>query len=178
MKPLRPRYSKIERLVGDLLSQGNVRSPAVPIDKIAESCGIAIKIEDFNNEISGLLLRTSHATTIAVERRQAPTRQRFTIAHELGHFLLHEGEEVRIDKAFKLNFRSPASSKAEDIEEIEANAFAASILMPAMMLEAEINELDIDADDEEQIRALADRYKVSTQAMTIRLMNLFGFRPK
>lgn len=178
MKPLRPRYSKIDRLVAELLSENQVHGPAIPIHKIAESCGAAIQIENFNNEISGLLLRTPQATTIAVEKSQAPTRQRFTIAHELGHLLLHDGEEVRIDRNFRLNFRSPESSTAEDIEEIEANAFAASILMPASMLEAEVKQLIFDFDDEDQIKSLADRYKVSAQAMTIRLMNLFGFKSR
>lgn len=178
MKPLRARYSKIERLVEELLLQNEVSGPAIPVERIAKACGADIQVENFNNEISGLLLRTASQTTIAVEAKQAPTRQRFTIAHELGHLLLHKGEEVRIDRNFRLNFRSPESSTAEDVEEIEANAFAASLLMPAKMLESELSKLMIDADDEDQIKVLAERYKVSTQAMTIRLMNLFGYRPR
>jgi Zn-dependent peptidase ImmA (M78 family) len=172
MKPLRARYSKIDRVVADLLSEHGVSEPAVDVSKIAKRCGATIRLERFNNEVSSLLLRDGSHSIIGVEKTQSRARQRCTIAHELGHLLLHDGEELRVDRKFRLNLRSPESSTAEDVEEVEANAFAAGLLMPILFLQRDFDEFWIDIDDEEQIRDLAERYEVSSQAMTIRLMNL------
>jgi Zn-dependent peptidase ImmA (M78 family) len=174
MKPARARYSKIEHLVRELLQKSVVNAPPVSVERIAEAEGVEIIIKRFNNEISGVLLRTGNKNIIGVERQQAKARQRFTIAHELGHLLLHDGEEVRIDTNFRINLRSPESSTAEDIEEIEANAFAASLLMPEHFLRTDLQDFVLDIDDARQVQTLAQRYEVSTQAMTIRLMNLLS----
>lgn len=172
MKPVRARYAKIDRLVRDLLDKHNVASPPVPVEKIADGEGAEIAVKQFNGEISGLLLRADGRAIIAVDRRQAPARQRFTIAHELGHLLLHEGKEVRVDTNFRVNLRSPISSTAEDVEEIEANAFASALLMPEQFLRADLENLVLDMEDDKQLKMLAKRYQVSTQAITFRLINL------
>jgi Zn-dependent peptidase ImmA (M78 family) len=174
MKPLRPRYNRIRRCAADLLFKSAIEQPAVPVERLAKAAGAAIEYRDFNNEISGLLIRKQKMVVIAVADEQPKQRQRFTIAHELGHLLLHDGIEVRVDKHFRINLRSSASSKAEDVEEIEANAFAAELLMPRDFLLRDARKLMFDMEDEEQVSSLARRYDVSRQAMTFRLMNLFG----
>jgi len=174
MTVLRARYGKIDGLTAELLQKYRVRGPAVPVENIAHEEGASIVIRQFNNEISGLLLRQNGFSIIAVEKKQPPTRRRFTIAHELGHMMLHEGKEVRVDTAFRVNLRSPESSTAEDVEEIESNAFAASLLMPESFLKNDLSGFVFDIDDEAHIQSLAKRYQVSTQAMTLRLVNLLS----
>lgn len=174
MKPARPRYARINTEVDRLLSEARIRKAPVPVDKIATSVGATVIYNNFNNEVSGVLIRKEGATIIGVANEQSPERKRFTIAHELGHFLLHQGEEVHVDKAFFVKFRSPLSSKAEDVEEIEANAFAAALLMPMSFLVRDLQGAQIDIEDGEQIGELATQYQVSTQAMTYRLMNIFS----
>jgi Zn-dependent peptidase ImmA (M78 family) len=177
MKPLRPRYAKIDALVGDLLAQLGARPLPVPIIPIAQAAGAIVRYHDFNNEISGVLVReTGAAAVIGVERRQSVHRQRFTIAHELGHFLLHQGDQVHVDRHFRLNFRSARSATAEDVEEIEANAFAAAILMPEKFLRIDAARLQFDIEDENDVRTLAAKYNVSSQAMAIRLVNMISLR--
>jgi Zn-dependent peptidase ImmA (M78 family) len=175
MKPLRPRYSRIRRLTGELLDKSSIKIPPVPVDKIAASTGAQIVYRNFNQEISGALIRRGTSAIIAVADEQVLVRQRFTIAHELGHLLLHPTaeEEVHVDKHFNVRFRSPASSTAEDIAEIEANAFAAALLMPEEWVRRDTRRMNWDFDDAGEIRSLAERYEVSTQAMTFRLANLF-----
>lgn len=173
-KPARARYSKIERLARDLLEKNDISSPSVPIFEIAEREGAEIQIKRFNNEISGLLLRTGDRSIIGVEKSQTTTRQRFTVAHELAHLLLHDGEEIRVDTNFRINLRSAASSTAENVEEIESNAFAATILMPEDFLKKDLSGFLLDIEDAEQMQQLSLRYEVSVQAMTIRLMNLIS----
>jgi Zn-dependent peptidase ImmA (M78 family) len=172
MKPARARYGKIERLVKDLLERSEITLPPVPVERTAKREGADIILNRFNKEISGLLLRTGERIIIGVEKRQPVTRQRFTISHELAHLLLHDGEEVRVDTSFRVNLRSPESSTAEDIEEIEANAFAASLLMPEEFLKEDLANFVLDIEDARQVQLLARRYQVSAQAMTIRLLNL------
>ena len=174
MKPLRPRYGRIRRIAAELLAEHSIKRPPVPVEAIAKAAGVQVTYRNFNNEISGALVRRGTSAIIAVAAEQPLVRQRFTIAHELGHFLLHAtaGEEVHIDKHFKVQFRSPASSTAEDVGEIEANAFAAALLMPEEWLLREARKVTFDFDDPEAVRELAERYDVSAQAMTFRLTNL------
>jgi Zn-dependent peptidase ImmA (M78 family) len=107
--------------------------------------------------------------------RHPATRQRFTIAHELGHLLLH-GDELHIDEGFPFAFRDEVSSLAVDPGEIEANHFAAELLMPASWLIREIRGQSLDIESEKVIVSLAKTYGVSVQSMTHRLTNLAARR--
>ena len=174
MKPVRPRYARISREVNALLMQAKVKAPPTPVENIAKLIGAKVTYSNFQNEISGLLLRREESVVIGVANEQSPTRQRFTIAHEIGHLLLHKGEELHIDADFRVNLRSAESSKANDVTEIEANAFAAELLMPIGFLKKDVTRLQIDMENSEQIDQLAEKYGVSAQAMTFRLLNVFG----
>jgi Zn-dependent peptidase ImmA (M78 family) len=174
MKPLRPRYARIRREVLNILQRAGVATPPVPVEKIAKMLGARVVSTDFNNEISGVLVRRGSDTVIGVAKEQSKTRQRFTIAHEIGHLVLHDAEEVHVDREFRVKLRSQASSNAVDVDEIEANAFAASLLMPESLLRQDVRKLSVDFDDATQVEALATRYRVSAQAMTFRLLNLLG----
>jgi Zn-dependent peptidase ImmA (M78 family) len=111
-----------------------------------------------------------------VNSMHAPTRRRFTVAHELGHLLLHKNESLHIDERFPIGFRSAASSQAVDASEIEANQFAAELLMPMSLLTADLAAMPPDIDSEAAVTELAQRYEVSEQAMTIRLSALGHLR--
>jgi len=174
MRPRRPRYARIRREVLDILERAGVTEPPVPVEQIARLLGARVMLSDFNNEISGILVRNEDQSVIGVAKEQSKTRQRFTIAHEIGHLVLHEGESVHIDREFRVKLRSRQSSMAVDVDEIEANAFAAALLMPETLLRHDVRNLDIDFDDASQVDALAKRYNVSGQAMTFRLLNLLG----
>jgi Zn-dependent peptidase ImmA (M78 family) len=174
MMPVRARYNRIDQVVRDLLASNDVSTCPVPVDQLAERAGAHLQVQDFGNEISGMLLRTNGQVIIAVEQEQSEVRQRFTIAHELGHLLLHAGQEVRVDTNFRVNFRDANSATAEDVEEIEANAFAARLLMPEAFLQRDLRGVAFDVEDAEQVGELASHYNVSVQAMTIRLVNLMN----
>jgi Zn-dependent peptidase ImmA (M78 family) len=170
----RPRYAVIAREVAGLLAKLPVESAPVPVDKLAKLCGATVVYNDFKDEISGLLFRESGKLIIGVASEQSLVRQRFTIAHELGHALLHQISAVHVDKNFTVMFRSAASSTAQDVYEIEANTFAAELLMPESLLKVDLLTLKLDMEDDEQLSMLANRYKVSTQALTYRLLNLMS----
>jgi Zn-dependent peptidase ImmA (M78 family) len=101
-------------------------------------------------------------------------RQRFTIAHELGHRALHPGRELILDVPVRVNLRDKTSSMASDLEEIEANAFAATLLMPEQMIRDQLNQLPPARrrEPDAAAEALARIFKVSTPALNFRLINL------
>ena len=121
-----------------------------------------------------MLIRSDDKTVIGVNSLHHTNRQRFTIAHECGHLLLHKGKDVHIDRSFRINRRDEVSSQAIDHKEIEANRFAAELLMPYDMIMSDLVEYDIDIEDEEELRGLADKYQVSVQALTHRITNLLN----
>lgn len=170
------RNRRIKSEVDSLLKKYQLTSPPINVEKIIHDMGIELQKEDLG-EISGLLFRENSKVIIGANKTHAATRQRFTIAHELGHFLLHGNNQLFVDKVFAIKLRDHHSSEAVSTEEIEANAFAAELLMPAAMILREIQHvsgiLDFVGDDlDVLIRKLASKFKVSQQAMTIRLMNL------
>lgn len=172
MTPARPRYARVEQLADGLLREANITDAPVPIDDIVRGQGIAIRLMDLK-DVSGLVVRDGIRTVIGVNREHALTRRRFTVAHELAHALLHEGKEIHYDKNFRVDFRSGASSLGVDVVEMEANFFAASILMPWRFLEADPLVEGVDFEDADAaIKRLAARYKVSPHAMSIRIGNL------
>ena len=173
MKPSRPRFSFIVRLTERLLSDRAVTAPPVPVEAIAKAMGCRIVFGPLQN-ISGILVRSAEGATIGVNERQPPARRRFTIAHELGHLLLHRGDQITYDHEFRVNLRSVESSEGRDVEEIEANFFAASLLMPDACLDADPRTAFIHLDDDAAVGALAKTFKVSQQAMTLRLARLLG----
>lgn len=113
---------------------------------------------------------------IGVNALHHPNRQRFSAAHELGHHELHAAEirkAVHVDKGFRVLLRDDVSSKGVDPLEIEANAFASELLMPAEFLLNALDEAGLDIEDEAGIEALARRFRVSSSAMRYRLAGRF-----
>jgi len=170
------RWKRIRTLAQRLLREENIIKPVVPIERIVLAKGLAIRHNtDQNSNISGFLLLGMEQPIIGVNKYHSETRQRFTIAHELGHFLLHRSdtENIHVDYGFQVKLRDDLSSQGTDLEERESNYFAAEILMPADFLERDLrNKKNIYFEDDTFITDLAEQYKVSQQAMVFRLANL------
>ena len=152
-----------------LLKEQNITHPPVPVDRLAEALGAQVRYLPCEAELSGMLFRDGENVIIGVNSRHHVHRQRFTIAHECGHLLLHKGKDVYIDRSFRINLRADLSSEAVDPDEIEANRFAAELLMPHRMLLEDLVGRQVDIENEDGIKELASRYRVSAQAMTHRL---------
>lgn len=159
------------------MTEHRIRSAPVEVSEIARELGVEVQENPAEDDLSGFLYRdrNRNITVIGVNASQAPTRRNFTTAHELGHYLLHDFDDVHVDRQFKVWLRSEVSSQGTDEEEKEANLFAAELLMPAKFIERDIDEIGtIDLMDEGVLKELAEKYGVSTQAMTFRLAYL-GF---
>ncbi len=145
---------------------------SVPVDPAAVAKHIHARIvrKKFPSQerVSGALVRSGSELLIVVNAAHDKKRQRFTIAHEIGHHVLH-GLDLHVDKT---HYRDDRSGTGEDQEEVEANAFAAELLMPSRLLEKGLKVNRIMFVDEDLIDDLAEEYQVSRQAMTWRLTNL------
>lgn len=170
------RQDHASRAAQELLQRAGISKPPIPIERIARHLGAEVRREPFEGDLSGMLFREGDRTIVGVNSLHPRSRQRFTIAHEIGHLELHEREGIHLDRKFPIvRRRDGLSSLAVEPTEIEANSFAAELLMPASMLEDDIDEADPFFEDEELTGWLANRYDVSLQAMAIRLGNL-GFQ--
>jgi hypothetical protein len=177
------RSSRAIRAARDLLRREGIGSPSVPVEEIAGRHARVVH-ENLPPEISGMLVPvrandSDPGWIIVVNNEHASVRQRFTIAHELGHLLLHRYSQPHADTGFKVRFRDENSSTGSIREEIEANQFAAELLMPESWLLSRFVSMNFDYDleemDEEQreeLKKLAREFGVSTQSLAFRLANL------
>lgn len=158
--------ARVERL----LTKAHASGPAVPVLTIARSLGIIVQFGPLPEDLSGFLVHEDERTVIGVNNRQAKSRQLFTIAHELGHFILHPAANF-VDRTL-IYFRNARSSEAIDPREIQANEFAADLLMPERFIRAYLDDKTVDLEDAEYFANMAARFGVSSQALTFRLLNL------
>lgn len=167
------RRRKIETLVHELLAGHGVTDAPVPVERIAKAHGARIFYKSLDDDVSGFIYREQNQTVIGVNTHHALVRQNFTIAHELGHLLLHNLDQLHVDHMFRVRLRSGVSSQGTDEAEREANLFAATLLMPEQFLNAHLDEHEyLDLLDGELLRTLARKYGVSTEALVNRLKNL------
>ncbi len=148
----------------------------VPVERIADS-HFSLLVRDIadlttapgcpnldeGQGLSGLLLPTRGEIWVnADEAERWPGRRRFTICHELGHWVMHrDGEHSVFCRAHDVEESEP-DDETPDIEE-EASVFAAALLMPARLIQREY-ERDRD------FHGLCDRFRASGAAMGRRLI--------
>ncbi len=162
---------ELEKKAGDLLQETGMAQAPVPVDEVARYLGIQVDEAELGEECSGMLVRDEESAVIGVNVNHHEHRKRFTIAHEIAHFMLHGGEAY-IDKPPHIDFRAADSGSGTQQEETEANQFAAALLMPADQVRAAVAEQPFDPTRDDELPNLARRFKVSPQAMTTRLIHL------
>lgn len=151
----------IENLTANILLNNDLYKIPANILKIAEANDIAVYTADLEKKILGAIKydKNSKKYTILLNKKQDYVQQRFTLAHELGHFFMHkkilESEEVHVDIMYKI----------EEQDEKDVDYFAGALLMNKMLLEKmyETNQ---------SIRELAEMFEVSVSVMTLRLDTL------
>jgi len=162
-----------ETLLGSL---GMLDDIPVDAEQVARRCGAVVSRERFRRDLSGMLVRGDAPGTavIGVNSTHHPRRQRFTIAHEIGHLALHKGRKVTVDSGLRVDYRDDAGNPSVQ-EERDANAFAASLLMPEPTVQQRAEPLvRAGATRSALVSGLAREFDVSEEAMGYRLLNL-GF---
>ncbi len=145
----------------------------VKLAALARELGVAIKIAGLDLSISGKISKEDGKYIIRVSRFQSRERQRFTIAHEIAHYLLHR---PIIDKTVNGITDSVLYRSAETSDiEVQANKLAADIVMPFEGVQKKKTEIFGDTPvNEEMIERLAETFEVSKAAMEIRLSQIEG----
>ena len=163
--------SPAEQRAIEVLEEAGISEAPVPVEVVAIGLGADLTYEPYDGDVSGMLLRGDDSTVIGVNSKHAKTRQRFSVAHEIGHLVMHTGKPMFVDRFVRVNWRNGDSSR----EESEANAFAAELLMPRDLLASEV-EMVLAKREVVTPQALAKRlakvFQVSPEAMSYRLENL------
>lgn len=163
---LRANYQLAESKALRLLNEYGLTEPPVDPRLVADMVGVRVTFVRFSGEedqVSGFY--DYDENEIVVNRQEAPLRQTFTIAHELGHKVLHDVWAKSAE--YRVLLRDP-SQQSKDAHEQEANAFAANLLMPRFMMDAYV--------ENHTPQQLARLFAVSLPAMQARLSYLYGYR--
>ena len=162
--------SKIELQAKEILLQHGLYS--LPIDpvRLANRLGISVNNAKFADDSrAALIAKRGETTRVFVEQSDPPYRKRFSIAHELGHHFLHLLSDGEIVDSHSDMFRGkePAIGYMSErrLREIEANWFAASLLMPEDLIKVEWEK-------NSSVPQLARICNVSREAMGYRLDDL------
>ncbi|MEK7070802.1 MAG: ImmA/IrrE family metallo-endopeptidase [Patescibacteria group bacterium] len=147
-----------------LIKMTGITHAPIDVEKVAQRLGFTIIEADFPDNYSGEIFIEGNVKSIGINKNHNSSRKRFSIAHELGHYLnahqnFDDGGEMLDDINF--DFTNPIHR-----QEKEANMFAAELLMPKDFLIKDLNEFGLD------INKLKEKYDVSEQSMWIRLTSL------
>ena len=155
----------IEAQAETILKKTGINTLPVPVEAIAAKYQIRIRRAP-HPDFSGMLIRKDGLALIGVSTSEPLVRQRFTIAHELGHFFLHTDKDAFVD------YRDNMKGIVRTAREKEANMFAAALLMPRHTLLKDFRSLAKDGFSDDELSLLAKKYSVSEDAMRFRLINL------
>ena len=129
--------------------------------------GLGLKYIELNDtdDIDGAIIEIDGKPAIAVLNKARPVqRQRFTLAHELGHiFLKHTKRDIYNPEEIREN-RRKLTDKTKPPKEIEADIFASELLIPYQQLKKYTADMS-------NIEKMAGIFQVSKQAMTLAIMN-------
>lgn len=167
-------YKDIDEKAKELLQQSDALALPVDLNQVVEGLGLSLNEKPLESEYSGFL--AVKEKTIVVNLNHPPVRRRFTIAHEIGHYQLHRRSEdipVFIDRA--VYHRKESVAGVDHLMEMQANAYAAGLLMPEALLDEYLEDHPLlDLEKPADIKTLAEEFEVSRPAMEFRLINL-GF---
>lgn len=169
-----------ERQAEKIIENAQITSWPVSVDHLAKERGIKVRYVPLDDELSGMCFYKNGVAFVGVNALHALNRQRFTIAHEIGHIILHQDElqndRAHVDKTITILRRDGATAQGTVKIEIQANQFAAALLMPQALIRKYMNNQHLDygvIQDEDAIEEMAKAFVVSSTAMAFRIGNLF-----
>lgn len=151
-----------ERTPTEIIAEYTQKAP-VDVYKIADSLGLRVETLELGNDISGKIERSwfGGGYIASLNTKHAATRRRFTLAHEIAHFVLHRdmiGDGIADDAMYR-------SARGSEIER-QANAYAATILMPAPLVKLAFRS------GTKSFSGMAHAFDVSPEVAQIRMREL------
>lgn len=164
VKPPSQEFINLDIGVRNQIAEFLVEYP-VKLGSIAKSLGIKVLRSTLPRGTSGQIGQEDGEFVIRVNRHEAKHRQRFTLAHEIAHYLLHR-DKIVADGGWSENVLLRSGQPAS--VEYEANRLASDLIIPSEVLAAATTEYSGPITSE-IIEDLARRFGVSTTAMEIKL---------
>ncbi|MET3853438.1 Zn-dependent peptidase ImmA (M78 family) [Rhizobium sp. OAE497] len=132
-KLVTPDYARVKRVVDGIIDDLGITSPPVnPVD-VARQLGLEVEFATFGGKFYGISgFYDCDSNAIIVNAHEYPLRQTFTVAHELGHHMLHR--EWAKTSEYTMLMRD-SDYNGSEAHEKEANAFAGNLLVPRFMLD-------------------------------------------
>jgi Zn-dependent peptidase ImmA (M78 family) len=145
----------------------------VLITACTQAFGVDVAVTRLPDAVDGLTWQTDTFRLILIRPTETWTRQRFTLAHELGHILARDAQGLVVESHL-------APGRQKDLTEVRANVFASNLLMPASEVRDQFRQV---ADrhgrlTDEAFSALVVAFKVSPSALSARLSQLRLIDPK
>jgi Zn-dependent peptidase ImmA (M78 family) len=166
--PSTREWKKIDPHQRDIIERFRASYP-IRLGALAKALGVEVKLSSLPANQSGQIAKEESGYKIRINRHEARARQRFTLAHELAHFLLHRDVIDRSTDGITDNvlYRSGAPERVE----YEANKLAAELLIPEHELLAQIGSRS-NIVTSERLSDLAEHFGASKVAVEVRLDSL------
>lgn len=172
------KQSEVKRRAEDFCKKNGITEYPVEIVKICNNNGLKVFEEYLQPDVSGLVIvdeekweKYDSNQFIIVNLAESAVRRRFTIAHELAHFVLHKND----NKLYAHRDMTCAGEPRSSIEQ-EANYFAANILMPEELVKDKVQDIKNETwgtiPSFVFVREIADNFVVSESAAEVRLRQL------
>lgn len=169
--------TKPDTIVGEILRQNPEMPFPLPLDELAQVAGIKEIAELQTEGFEGMLMTDAEKSSgvILVKANGNPQRKRFTIAHELGHYLLPWHRQTKYSCTSESIKDVGDDSRASRLLEMEqeANAFASELLMPTAVFRRLLRQYG--EPDLEQVQALSAHFDTSIQATAHRFLKLSDY---
>jgi len=167
-----PNYSLARNMARKVIKDHKLIEVPTDLNKVFQKLGLKyIELNDLEG-IDGAIIEIENKPAIAYLNIAKPIpRQRFTLAHELGHIFLKHSTRDLYDAEEVREIGEELTDQSKPPREKEADAFASELLVPHDKLkkyEADIKDID----------KLAAIFHVSKQAMTIAVMNYWKYSRK
>lgn len=148
-----------------LIAEFGISDPRdIDIEAIAFDAGVQVEYQELSG-CEATLAGFANRAVATVKRSQYRGRERFSIAHELGHWSLHRGQ------SFRCRVDDPGENLASDrAVEKEADTYAAHLLMPSRLFNPAIKQLGRPGFRE--LDELGESFQTSLLATSIRLANI------
>lgn len=156
------KIGKGRKAAKQFLSKYKLKERKINLNTVARFLNIKIIQETLPKNISGVFFREGKHLFIYINDNHPEQRQRFSIAHEIGHYLVHSTSAFNFGREEQFFLRAKGIFSPD---EVDANQFAAELLMNEELLTKDFYE-------DASLESLAKKYDVSMEAMNYRLINL------
>jgi Zn-dependent peptidase ImmA (M78 family) len=166
-------FARAQAAAERLLRRLRLTTLPVDIDLVAKRLGVDVLYEPLGDSAWAILISSPGGMVACINKGLPKSKQRGMLAHQLGHIVLRhplpEGEHVHVDCNMG-GFKDGENAPKQD--ELEASAFALSLLMPAKQVQDAVAAVGHGVLSEEDVEAMAQQFGVSGHGMMIRLSRM------